>query len=105
MIGVAPYAALIGLAVFVVAVFTSGYASLGSICSASAVAAAGWMLYRDAGLFLPVALTLLAALVVWRHRTNIRRLLDGTENRFGKKKGNGMTNDEIPKHEGNPKPE
>ena len=27
-----------------------------------------------------------AALVIWLHRSNIRRLLNGTENRFGQKK-------------------
>jgi glycerol-3-phosphate acyltransferase PlsY len=33
-----------------------------------------------------VALTILAVLVIWLHRANIGRLLNGTENRFGKKK-------------------
>ena len=28
---------------------------------------------------------LMAALALWRHRSNIVRLLNGTENRFGKK--------------------
>jgi glycerol-3-phosphate acyltransferase PlsY len=27
----------------------------------------------------------MAALAIWRHRSNIVRLLNGTENRFGKK--------------------
>ena len=83
LVGVAPYAALIGLAVFLVVAATTRFASLGSIASAIAVAGSGWALYRVEGLFVPVALTVLAALVVWRHRTNIRRLLSGTENRFG----------------------
>jgi glycerol-3-phosphate acyltransferase PlsY len=43
-------------------------------------------MYRGAGLGLPVALTVLSALIVWRHKANIRRLLDGTEHRFSKKK-------------------
>jgi glycerol-3-phosphate acyltransferase PlsY len=28
---------------------------------------------------------LIAASAIWKHRANIRRLIDGTENRFGKK--------------------
>ena len=31
----------------------------------------------------------LAAFVFWAHRSNIRRLLKGEENRFGSKKGRG----------------
>jgi glycerol-3-phosphate acyltransferase PlsY len=27
----------------------------------------------------------IAALAIYKHRTNIQRLMDGTENRFGKK--------------------
>jgi glycerol-3-phosphate acyltransferase PlsY len=30
--------------------------------------------------------TVLAVLLIWRHRGNIQKLLDGTESGFGKKK-------------------
>jgi len=46
------------------------------------VAASAWLLYGAEGTLLPATLTALAALAVWRHRGNIRRLLDGTEHRF-----------------------
>ncbi len=39
---------------------------------------------RDAWPFI-AATALLAALIVWRHRANIRRTLDGTENRIGRR--------------------
>ena len=39
--------------------------------------------------------TALAVFVFWAHRTNVRRLLRGEENRFGRKKG-----DSAPKPEG-----
>jgi glycerol-3-phosphate acyltransferase PlsY len=34
-----------------------------------------------------IAVALIAALLVWRHRSNIRNLIAGTESGFGKKKG------------------
>jgi glycerol-3-phosphate acyltransferase PlsY len=37
--------------------------------------------YKD-GWFIPVVLTLLGFMGVWRHRSNIKRLMSGTENRF-----------------------
>ena len=46
---------------------------------------AGWLLYLSEGALLPLALTILGVLVIWRHRTNIQRLLAGTENRFERK--------------------
>ena len=38
-------------------------------------------------MFVPVAMTYgpIAALLVWRHRGNIRKLFDGTESRLGQK--------------------
>ena len=37
-------------------------------------------------LFTGVCTVLMAVLVVWMHRANIQRLLNGTEYRFGEKK-------------------
>lgn len=82
LIGVAPAAVGIGLVAWLGLFLTTRYVSVGSIGAAVAVAITGWVRYRDAGLVLPIVLTLLAALVVWRHRTNLQRLADGTENRF-----------------------
>jgi glycerol-3-phosphate acyltransferase PlsY len=43
-----------------------------------------------------IALTLICALLIWRHRSNIRNLTNGTESRIGsKKKSNTQTKDEI----------
>jgi glycerol-3-phosphate acyltransferase PlsY len=84
------YIVLIIILVWLGVFFLSRYVSLASICAAIALPlslallapwAAGsnsWVLL----LFSAVA----AALAVWRHRTNITRLLSGTESRFGKKK-------------------
>ncbi len=65
-----------------VAVITR-YSSLAAICAALAAPLFGWWL-----LDFPQALALLAmsVLVVWRHESNIKNLLAGTESRIGKKK-------------------
>jgi glycerol-3-phosphate acyltransferase PlsY len=73
-----------------IAVFAaSRYVSLASIAAALALPVAAAFLPTAAGIRWPmVGLTAaLSALAIWRHRPNIRRLLDGTEHRFGRKKG------------------
>jgi glycerol-3-phosphate acyltransferase PlsY len=62
----------------------SRYVSLSSMVAAIAVAIASW-LHPTYPILVKVALTALSLLVIWLHRANIRRLLNGTENRFGKK--------------------
>lgn len=85
LLGIAPLAVGVGLGVWALVFFASRYVSLASIAAAVAVPVAGWVWYRGAGIVVPCALTLLAILIILRHRANIRRLLDGTENRFVKK--------------------
>jgi glycerol-3-phosphate acyltransferase PlsY len=62
------------------------YVSLASMGAAVSIAAGAWILYGGEETLRPVTLTLLALLTIWRHKTNIQRLLKGTENRFSKKK-------------------
>ena len=83
LLGFAPLATGIGLCVWVVVFTVTRYVSVGSIVACLAVAFAGWWCYE--GRLVPVTLTLLGAVGVWRHRTNVRRLLAGTEHRFGRK--------------------
>jgi acyl phosphate:glycerol-3-phosphate acyltransferase len=88
LLGIAPLAVGVGVIVWIVMFLATRYVSVGSIFAAVAVAGSSWWLYSKAGMLRPVALTILAALVVLRHKENIKRLLYGTENRFefGKKK-------------------
>ena len=76
-----PQALLGGGLVFLAAVALTRYISLGSVLAAIAVPLFTLLFGRS----LPVTLSACAigALIVWRHRDNLRRLLDGTENRFG----------------------
>lgn len=82
LLALAPRAMLTGLAAWIVLLLSTGYVSVASMGTAVVVCAAAWILYARGGLLLPAALTLLAALAIWRHGGNIRRLVNGTENRF-----------------------
>lgn len=90
VMALAPVPLVTALAVWVVVFFISRYVSLASITAAAVLPVVAWVLIltgnRDAA-SVPVAvvLTVVAALAIFRHRTNIQRLLDGTENRFGRK--------------------
>lgn len=75
-----PKAVLGALTVFILAVATTRFISLGSVLAAMSAPLLILMLNLPQPIFL--ATLYIAMLVVWRHRTNIRRLLDGTENRF-----------------------
>ena len=88
LIGIAPAALGIGLAGFIAAFALSRMVSLGSIIAALTIPIAGWWLYRENGIVIPIALTILGILVIWRHRANIGRIVKGQENRisFSKKK-------------------
>jgi acyl phosphate:glycerol-3-phosphate acyltransferase len=84
LLGVAPAAVGVGFVVWLISLVISRYVSLASILAAVAVGLSVWFFYDR--LVLQVALTVLAALVIWLHRANVKRLLNGTENRFGRKK-------------------
>ena len=85
MLGLAPLAIAALIVVWAVIVFGTGYVSLGSIVAASLLPLAVWVLNPGARELLPV-IALVAAGIVWLHRANIRRLLAGTENRFGRRR-------------------
>jgi glycerol-3-phosphate acyltransferase PlsY len=83
LLGLAPWAALVAIAVWAVIVKFTGYVSLGSIVAAAVLVPALWLIYPDKhDLVLPFAL--LAAMIILLHRANIQRLLKGTEHRFGR---------------------
>jgi glycerol-3-phosphate acyltransferase PlsY len=76
-----PVAALLGFVVFVLTVAVTQLASLGSVLGATSLAALV-LVFRGLD---PVAISaaVTAALIVFRHRANLRRILDGTERRIG----------------------
>ena len=86
LIGLAPVAAGVGLLTWALVFVATRYVSLASIAGAIMVAGAVWIFYAQTGILLPFVLTVLSALVIWRHKSNIQRLLHGAENRFEFKK-------------------
>ena len=85
LIALVPWALLIVLGIWIVLLLATRYVSLGSIAAAFALPFATWLTTsHDPGL---TALTsALGILAIYKHRRNIRRLLDGTENRIEFKK-------------------
>lgn len=78
-----PLAIVVALAVWVVTFYASRYVSLASILAAVVLPVAAYLLHVP--LVLVGFAALIAAFVVFRHRTNISRLMNGTENRFAKR--------------------
>jgi acyl phosphate:glycerol-3-phosphate acyltransferase len=85
-LALAPWAVLIALVVFILAVMITRYVSIGSISAAVALPATVWIMSPD-NLFLAIVTTALGALAIYKHKSNIQRLMAGTENRLGKKAG------------------
>ena len=84
---------LIGLALFFSIAFMTGYVSLASISASVFLFLCGILFgFSELGGPGPVfweflaVLGVLQFLLIWRHRANIKRLIQGNENRFGHKK-------------------
>lgn len=88
LLGIVPAAMGLGLLIWIGVFLLSRYVSLASIVAAIAVSVYIWITRHPPGLLLPSVMTVLAVLIIWRHKPNIQRLMKGTENRFcfGKKK-------------------
>ena len=83
LIGLAPAGVAWGFTVWLITFITTRYVSVASIIAAITLAIIVWPLYlAEQGWALPGALTCLAALSIFKHRSNIARLLAGTESRF-----------------------
>jgi glycerol-3-phosphate acyltransferase PlsY len=88
LFGLAPVAALVGAAIWTLTFWLTGYVSVASIAAAAAlpfiILITTW-LSRTAGKSLFYSSVCLAAVVIWRHRSNLSRLMRGTEPRFTRK--------------------
>jgi glycerol-3-phosphate acyltransferase PlsY len=87
IIGLFPSAFLFVIGIWLLVFTTTRYVSLASIMASVALPSAVgvlFFLHRTDWLALSVSI-MMAALAVWRHRSNIHRLRAGTEPRFEKK--------------------
>jgi len=80
----APSAALAAITVFVLVLLLTRYVSLASILGAASFPLFAWMLVQGERppFFIAVQFAV-ALIIIAKHHQNIRRLLDGTESRFG----------------------
>lgn len=80
-----PLAVGISVGVWGVTLAVTRYVSVASITAAFLLPFIAWWPARCSRTMIVVAAAI-AALAIYKHRTNIQRLMNGTENRFGKKK-------------------
>ncbi len=81
----APAACLTAVALWGLVLTVSKYVSLASIAAAIILPFAVWY-FSNGSTTMTLAMTGLSLLAIYKHKANIRRLLNGTETRIGKKK-------------------
>ena len=89
LLGISGWLGLIVLGIWLVVAFVSRYSSMAALLASLGAPVA--YLILDGSLWsvetpLLVAIMVMAALLVWRHRENIKRLLEGKESKLGKSK-------------------
>jgi glycerol-3-phosphate acyltransferase PlsY len=80
----APEACAVTLAIWGIVFVSTRYVSVASIVAAVVLPVAVWVF--GYGTRMTLVMTAMAVLAIYKHKANIRRLLEGTENRVGMKK-------------------
>jgi glycerol-3-phosphate acyltransferase PlsY len=82
-----PWVLAVALSLWIIATLVTRTVSIGSILAAASLAPLAYFFYRGNWIYFGLA-CLAGLLAIWRHRSNIERLLAGTESRieFGAKK-------------------
>lgn len=75
---------LCALGVWLIVFAVWRYVSLASICAAAAIPFATWLIQKDVSLLIFTAV--IGAVAIYKHKTNIQRLLAGTENQVGRRR-------------------
>jgi len=85
LFGLDPWLAAGAVATWLIIAFLFRYSSLAALVAAAFSPLFAFLLYGMSrfGLEEAVGVTVIALLITWRHRTNIRNLLAGTEGRIG----------------------
>ncbi|MEO7297726.1 MAG: glycerol-3-phosphate 1-O-acyltransferase PlsY [Verrucomicrobiota bacterium] len=84
LIALAPSAFLVVFCVFMLVAFLTRYISLASVIAAFCLPFSVWWFHGSRTMV--AVMSFLGALAIYKHKANIGRLLNGTENRFGEKK-------------------
>ena len=86
LVGLLPWLVLTAFGIWAVTVWISHYISLGSCVAAAFLAVGVWFPWLGSegcrNLPLSIVVTLVALVAIYKHKTNIRRLIDGCENRI-----------------------
>jgi glycerol-3-phosphate acyltransferase PlsY len=86
-LALAPWATLVAFVVFFGVALATRIVSLGSLAAAATLPFAVMLTPHVGGNALVAFTVALAAFVIWAHRSNLRRLLRGEENRFAGSRG------------------
>jgi len=89
IVALVPWAFLVGLVAWILLFVTTRFVSIASIAAAATLPFATWFTTHD--LMLTVVTGAMGALAIYKHKANIQRLLNGTENRFTFKKKESPT--------------
>jgi glycerol-3-phosphate acyltransferase PlsY len=83
MLAISPLLALAALVTWLLVFAISRYSSLAAIAAAALAPVFAWFLlpYKD----YVITVLVMSIFLIWRHRSNIQKLLAGTESGFGKK--------------------
>lgn len=78
---------IIGIVIFLICVFITRYVSLSSILLTLSAPVCVIFFYRQTNYFLEsiIIVMIIPVLAIYRHRSNIQRLLNGTESKLGQK--------------------
>jgi len=80
-----PWALLIILSVWIILFLTTRFVSVGSLAAAAVLPFATWFTTQH-DVVLTTVTAAMSVLAIYKHRSNIRRLLDGTESRISFKR-------------------
>lgn len=81
-LGIHPYAAIIALLVFIIIFMATKYVSVGSLMAGISFPITIIWVFKVEDIYLQIFSILLTVVLFYSHKTNIKRLLNGTENQF-----------------------
>lgn len=79
--GINGWVTFVALSVWLAVAFFTRYSSVAALCAAAAAPVAGLVLLGPDPIV--VVLAVIAAVLFWRHASNIRKLISGTESKIG----------------------